>query len=61
MALTKLNWINSDVNCVQPEKMRRLTEKMAASTALNGRKAVLAALNRKIGRLNSVDSEKTRR
>ena len=27
--------------------MRRLTEKMAASTALNGRKAALAALNRR--------------
>ena len=58
MAQTELYRKNSDVNCVQPGKMRRLTGKMSASTALNGRKAALAPLNWRNSGGNGVESEK---
>ena len=61
MALTKLYRKNIDVNCVWPGKMRRLTGKNAASTALNRRKVALAALNCRDSGGNGVESEKWRR
>ena len=51
MALPKLYLKISDVNGVEPEKMRRLTGKIAA---FNRKKSALTALNWKHSGVNSV-------
>ena len=53
-----LNRKNSGVNGAEPEKKLRLTGEIAASTALNRRKAALAALSWRNGVGNCVEPEK---
>ena len=56
--LTKFNRKNSDVNGVEPEKMRRLTGKKAALTVVSRMKVALTALNWKNSGGNAVEPDK---